>query len=258
MSSDVEFYEFRRGVVSWLYTSRRKPLVYQDRTFAPTTIKRSGISQTQDLQRNVLDLTVPLTLPVLAQFRPVAPLAKISVLLRVLPAGETVARGIWGGTLVNVEDNAHRAIIHCAPASAAASATGLGECWQKTCRHVLFGPGCKASREAMRVDATLTTVGAVTVQAAAFAAKPDGWFAGGYITWTTPNGLVELRYVITHVGDTLTLLTPALVAVGTVVATYPGCNHTTSDCDTKHHNIPNYGGQPYIPTKGAQNNNPGF
>mgnify|MGYP001065358556 CR=1 FL=1 len=256
--SDVEFYEFRRGTVAWRYTSRRKPLVYQGQTYASASIKRGEIAQTQDLSRNVLDLTVPLDLPVLQQFQPAAPLAKISVLLRVLPANETVARGIWGGKLASVEDNTHRAIIHCLPPSAGASTAGLSECWQKPCRHVLYGPGCKASREAVRVDATLTSVGATTVQGAAFAAKPDGWFAGGYITWTTSTGLVELRWVITHVGDMLTLLTPSLVAVGTTVAAYPGCNHTASDCDTKHHNILNYGGQLYIPEKGAQNNNPGF
>lgn len=256
--SDVEFYEFRRGTIAWRYVVRRKPLVYLGQTYEPATIKRSGIAQTQDLTRNVLDLTVPLDLPVLAQFQPAAPIAKITVLLRVLPSGQTTARGIWGGTLANIEENTHRAIIHCMPASAAASNTGLRECWQKTCRHVLYGPGCQASREAVRVDATLTTVGTVTVSGAAFATKPDGWFDGGYITWNTPTGLVELRYVVTHVGDTLTLLSPALMPVGTVVATYPGCNHTTSDCNTKHNNIRRYGGQPFIPLKGAQNNNPGF
>lgn len=256
--SDIEFYEFRRGVASWLYTSRRKPLVYQGRTFEPATIKRSGISQSQELQRNTLDLTVPLNLPVLSQFQPVAAIAKITLLVRVLPSGETTARGIWGGSVSNIEDNNHRAIIHCLPASAGLAATGLAGCWQKTCRHDLYGPGCGASRADVRVDGTLTAVTTTTVEAAAFAGKPDGWFDGGFITWSTPDGLIELRYVISHVGAVLTLLTPANVAVGTVVATYPGCNRTTDDCDTKHHNIPRFGGQPYIPPKVPFNNNPGF
>lgn len=256
--SDVEFYEFRRGVASWLYTSRRKPLVYQGRTFAPATIKRSAISQTQDLQRNVLDLTVPLTLPVLGQFQPVAPIAKFTLLVRVLPAGDTVARGIWGGKVSNIEDNDHRAIIHCMPASAGLAATGLAGCWQKNCRHDLYGPKCKASRPAVRVDGTLTAVTTTTIAAAAFAGKPDGWFAGGDVQWTTSTGLVEVRYIVSHVGQVLTLLTPSAVAVGTVVAAYPGCNHTADDCNTKHDNILRYGGQLYIPTKVPFNANPGF
>lgn len=256
--SDVEFYEFRRGTVAWLYTSRRKPLVYKGRTFEPASIKRSVIAQTQDLTRNVLDLTVPLDLPLLAQFQPVPPLAKISVLCSVLQSGQTQARGIWGGKLANIEENRGRAILHCMPPQAAMAANGLRGCWQKTCRHVLYGSSCKASRTDVRLDATLTGVTTATVSAAAFATQADGWWAGGFIEWTTNTGLVEVRFIISHVGEVVTLLTPSNVVVGTVVATYPGCNHTLDDCENKHHNLDNYGGQPYIPPKVPFNNNPGF
>ena len=47
----------------------------------------------------------------------------------------------------------------------------------------------------------------------------------------------------------ITILTPALLAVGRVLATYPGCDGTWNTCINKFNNWKNYGGQPWIPIK---------
>jgi hypothetical protein len=62
--------------------------------------------------------------------------------------------------------------------------------------------------------------------------------------------------VIDHVGDTLTLLTPASIPPGTPVAAYSGCDHTDGPggC-AKYENNLNYGGQKWIPLKNPQGNN---
>ena len=67
----------------------------------------------------------------------------------------------------------------------------------------------------------------------------------------------DARMVLTHVDDDLTMLLPfPFSAVGLDVDVFAGCDHTTTDCDTKFFttefpssNIPNYGGFPFVPLR---------
>ncbi len=88
--------------------------------------------------------------------------------------------------------------------------------------------------------------------------RADGDFNGGYIQYQI-GAAVERRYVTAHAGDTLTLLTPADIPVGTIVSAYSGCDHTTGagGC-AKFDNITNFGGQENIPLKNPMGSNPIF
>lgn len=57
-------------------------------------------------------------------------------------------------------------------------------------------------------------------------------------------------------GTVLTLLRPAQLPAGTVVATYPGDDHTLTTCDQKFNNAVNYGGDPFIPQKNPMGSDP--
>lgn len=248
----AEFYDFARGVSHHRYAAGDRSLVYQQQTYVAGTIKRSGLSESSDLARNVLDLSVPDSLPLLDLYRGTAPLDQIEVMLYGLRAGESTAKVLWEGEIGSVEwTSASTAIIHCLPPMASLQGLGLRRNWQKSCPHVVFGVGlgqCNADRQAFRLDATLSDVSGRVVKAAAFADKPGGWFAGGWIEWSA-GGHVQRRFVVEHVGDTLTLLTPALVDALTDVAGYPGCDHTLLGGCTKLNDTDNFGGQPWIPTK---------
>lgn len=248
----VEFYDFSQGAQHWRYTTVDRPLTYQQQSYDYAAIKRGNLSESQDLTRNTLDLTVPDSLSVLDPFKPGPFLDTINVMLYEMSRADGSVTPRWLGEIGSVSfvENS-QATIHCMPPMAATRATGLKRCWQKTCPLVIYSSGlgqCNANQQAMRVDATITSVAGSVVKAAAFATKPDNYFALGWIEW--PDGLqMQRRFIIQHTGDTLYLLTPASMSVGTVVATYPGCDQSLDTCYTKFNNWINYGGQPWIPQK---------
>lgn len=254
----TEFYDFARGAQHFRYTTVDRPLTYQQQAYTYAAIKRSGLSESPDLTRNTLDLTAPATLPLLDLYRGAALLDVVNVTLYRMSRSDSSVQARWVGTIGSVSFVAGgQATIHCLPPMASLQATGLKRCWQRACPHVVYGAGlgqCNADQASMRVDATLTGVQGSTVQAAEFASKPDNWFALGWIEW--PDGTAtQRRFVIQHVGDTLTLLTPARAAVGTVVSTFPGCDQSLATCHDKFNNDVNFGGQPWIPETNPFGNN---
>lgn len=130
------------------------------------------------------------------------------------------------------------------PAQTSMRRPGLRQTQQKMCLYVLFGPGCNASREAHRTNMALQAATGITISAPEFA-EADGRYAGGFIEWSPEVSMVDRRFIIDHVGDTVTLDSFALdLAAGSVVAAFPGCDHTTTICEEEFDNILNYGGIP--------------
>jgi uncharacterized phage protein (TIGR02218 family) len=124
-----------------------------------------------------------------------------------------------------------------------------GPKYQKPCNHILYDAGCGVDKNLFKVTATLTSVAAETIKAAAFATKPDGWFNAGYIEKGT-----ERRMILSHVGDTLTLLNPmAGLVVGDVITAFAGCKRDFADCNTKFNNAPNFFGFEFIPGRNPFN-----
>lgn len=247
----VELYDFSYGVAHFRYANGVRAVSWQSQQYDPAALDRGAIHAGSDPSRNTLDITAPLSLPLLDLFRPVGTLQRIGLTLyRQNVNGSTAA--IWNGEIGSVEFAGDKATIHCLPPLAALNSLGLKRAWQKSCPHVLYGAGlgqCNASRTAVQTSATLTGVAGDVINAAAFAAQADGWWAGGYIEWDDGT-VVQRRFISSHAADAVTLLTPAApLVVGDVVTALPGCDHTLATCNSKFANAVNYGGQPWIPTK---------
>lgn len=255
-----EWFHFARGPQIWGYTSDSAPVVYGGVTYPSAPIKRGRLSESVDLARNTLDLDVPTALPVLDQFRGTSPMGHVHVFLYRRRKGTDTVELRWQGAIGSVQFKPKGlTTIHCLPPTALLSTNGLNRRWTKQCDRVLGSAGlgeCNVNLEAFRSDATIIDVAGRVVTAAAFGAQPDGWFTGGELVWTAPGGGQERRFVTEHTGTTLTLLTPALMASGTVVAAYPGDDHTFATCVTKFRNGDNYGGQINKPTKNPYGNEP--
>lgn len=251
LTRKTRLFDFARGAQHWMYARSTRDVPYSLQTYTRANIKAGAISESADVTRNTLDLTVPFDLPLLDQYKGSAPSEQISVHMLSWNATTGAADTLWIGEIGSVEFVTHTATIHCLPPMATMRALALKRCWQKSCPLTLYsaGPGqCNAGQSAATVAATLTSVSGRVVHAAAFAAQPAGRFNGGYIEWT--NGLAtERRFVVGHIGDTLTLLTPALAPVGTNVNALWGCDHSLAGGCADHGNTPNYGGQPWIPVK---------
>ena len=117
--------------------------------------------------------------------------------------------------------------------------------YQKQCNRILYDPGCGVARAAFKVTGVLSSVAGAVIRAPEFAAKPDGWFAAGYVELG-----VERRMILDHTGDTLTLRTamPSL-HVGVSLAAYAGCMRDSGTCNAKFNNGARFFGFEWIPTR---------
>jgi uncharacterized phage protein (TIGR02218 family) len=253
-----EFIDFARGPQHWRYTSDDRPLIFASQTYDNAPFKRGRITESFDASRGTLDIDVPLTLPILDIYRGTSPMANIQVILyrRRKSTGAVTIR--WIGIIGSIEFKASIATIHGLPPASRLSGNGLNKRWAKQCDLRTYSTGlgmCNKDPNVMRMDATLREVSGSTVKADAFASKPSDWFAGGWIEWADGTA-IERRFVIEHVGDTLTLLTPAQTFPGRVVAAFPGDDQTLQTCDEKFNNSDNYGGEPWIPEKNPFGSDP--
>jgi uncharacterized phage protein (TIGR02218 family) len=259
-SREIELYDFFRGVTHWRYTDIDRPAVVEGLTYLGARgLKRSAIVQSAEESKNNIEVTAPFNLSVLDVFKPFPPMQRIHLKIRRVRVSDGLITEAWNGIASDVEDsNESVSIIRCQTLMAAVNANGLRRNWQVSCPHTLYGRGCGVPQDDFRTDAVLSDVLGTVIKAPQFAAHPDGWFNGGFIRF--PDGAdVDYRFVLSHVGDTLTLLTPVQLPVGTPVAGFPGCNHLlTGDCSTKFNNELNNGGQHTIPTVNPFGSDPVF
>ncbi|UZW62767.1 phage BR0599 family protein [Lysobacter enzymogenes] len=96
--------------------------------------------------------------------------------------------------------------------------------------------------------AVLTDVDGLTLTAPELAGAPLT-LAGGSLTWTNADGLVERRSIMTHSGDGITVLYgSADLQEGLEVTAIPGCPRTWGACEERGNTV-HYGGALYKPGK---------
>lgn len=252
----VEIYDFARGVDHWRYTEADRAIVVETQTYAPVPgLKRGRITRSGEENKSGLEITAPLSLDLLALWRPYPPTERVTLRLRRVRKSDGVVSQAFSGVVSDVEDDEHGATLRCQTHMAAMAGNGLRRNWQIACPLVLYR--CGVSQDAFRTDAVLANATATTISAAIFATKPDGYFTGGFVRWATGT-FTEHRFVIGHVGDTLTLMTPTALATGAAVAAFPGCDHSLATCNSKFGNAPGYGGQHTIPKKNPFGSDPVF
>lgn len=117
------------------------------------------------------------------------------------------------------------------------------------CNHALFDSGCTLLKSSFAVNDAVDSATSTTVTAASLT-QASGYFALGYVTFTSGalNGLTRL--VKSFSGGVLTLLypLPSVPNAGDTFTVYPGCDKTQNTCSTKFSNTAHFRGFPYVPT----------
>ena len=244
----VELYRFALGLQRWTYTSGQTAVVYQSETYAPAPIRRSGIEQGNELHRAGLEITLPRDNPLAALFIASPPEGVMSVTLYRFHASDADAETItlWKGRVGGARLAGSELTLTCEPVATSLKRPGLRARYQMICRHALYSAGCGALAASFRVDGTVAAVSGASVQVAAAASKPDGYFVAGMLTTASAGA----RMIVGHTGANLTLVAPMPgLAVGMDVQLYAGCDHSVATCRDRFGNLPNFGGFPYIPIK---------
>lgn len=249
LSREIELFDFSIGLSHWRYTDAGREAIVEGQRHAPVALARGRIAQSGEEAKNTLEITAPLDLPLLNLFRPTPPGLRMRLDLKRVRVRDGLVRLGWTGHVADLDETHSHAKLRCTSLASAVETLGLRRSWQSSCPLVLYGQGpgaCNADPDTHAVDAVLSDATGYTVAAAAFAAFENGHFDGGVLQWTAVFG-TERRFIVSHSGATLRLLTPTALAAGSNVIALPGCDRTTGPrgC-AKFDNTVNYGGQPTL------------
>lgn len=243
-------FRFFSGERSWLYTNQAASVPRGSDVYTPLVISMGPTEQSaQELPRGV-EINLPSNDLLALEFKPFLPPLPIEVDVytrhRTDPEGEyrTVFIGECGSCNFNMDGTA---TITCYPLGHKLQRTIPWPAYCATCNWAVFSNGCGVDRELFKVQGTVDAVSADTISIAAVASKADQWFANGYVVRDATN---EVRWILSHVGGLLTLVSPFLgLKSGEALTVFPGCDGLELTCKEKFNNLPRHAGFPDVPRK---------
>lgn len=226
-------------------TSHSESVSWQGFNFCPELISRGEIRLLPDTTRGTLVVSMSTKSDLARRW-----LADSSDNLMSLTLWTKVGANdpdvVWSGTLIQAEASGSIIRGTFITSAGALQQVGVRRRYQRTCPYDLYGPQCKVDEGAFSTIGTVISESAdgITVVVTEAASEADGFYTGGIIQ----NATLRKRYIVKHVGDTLTL-SKKLGGLGGTVTLMAGCNKTTADCQDTFNNLDNYGGFPYMPLK---------
>jgi uncharacterized phage protein (TIGR02218 family) len=274
----IELFEFIRtsGGIDyyWRYTGSDRNVWHNNVEWKAVPIRHDAIRLSSEAQSTTLVVTLPIEEEFCQQFRYFGTLPSDTVWLRLRRAhagdmtdpdgmAPTISDSLvtWIGTVNGITQvDEVEAKVTCAMLAASFQRGGLRYGYQRNCPHALYAPNtCKVNRESFRVNGVVTVISGLTITAPEFATEPDGWFAGGFIEYPLPAGMIERRMVVAHVGTQITLVgIPVGVDVGDTIAAFAGCDRVVDTCVNKFNNLGNFGGFPHTPGRNPFDGKPVF
>lgn len=249
-SSEVRLllFQTRDGLLKWAYTSAAEPVEIEGITYVPEAFQVSGLKKNASGNDDAVTVQLPFDNPVVLMHMPYLPTQPIQVTVSGYQRRDAVAevREAFDGIVAGFGTRDSVAELSCVPVDAMAQQVP----WmtQKAgCVLATYSGRCGVNMEDFATPVgAITSFAATTIQAAAFATKPDNWFRGGFIK-NAANG--DMRFITDHVGDTIKVIYPLTdMALDLVLTAYAGDDHTPETCHNKFNNKVNYLGFDHAPT----------
>ena len=241
----VELYEIIADTMHTLTTSRA-PVQWRGAEWTPDAVERGELRGSVDGKAATVTLTAcmdTLLTRYLASL-PILP-TRVNIYEHEPESGATVQ--VFGGVVLEVVPGADatRVSVNCASSSCILDAMLPRMIYSGQCQFVPFDAGCGLPAQNWGVVAAVSVDGC-RLLSPAFAARPDGYFARGYVE---AGG--DFRFVAAHVGEALTLQLPfdGRVANGVSVVAYPGCDGSPATCRDRFGNVARFGGCASIPSR---------
>lgn len=241
----------------WRLTSADIAITLPDGVFTPEPVSRSRMTFKHEDHSGSVDVYLPLSHAIVALFSTIQPQWPLSVtIFRAHRGAESEFVTIFVGHVGTVMFGNEQATISCIPLSARLTMAIPTLSVQSQCVWNLYGVGCLVPRANFEVPATVASVSGVSVTAPAFATKPNGWFNNGYIS---EDATGVRRFIVNHVGDTVTLAIPFLpqLLIGAAIKGYAGCDRSEAVCEAKFNNLVNHLGFPRIPARNPHDDRAG-
>lgn len=259
LGEPVDIYLFRWGAGPtdyFAYTDAEQPITLGSGpaaiTYQPIPISRSAVNASGTLDKSTLEVKTPTNVDLAEKYRLFPPSQVVSLVIRQGHIGDPDQQflTIWTGRVLGSKRTRSEASYTCDPISTSLRRTGLRRHWQYSCPHVLYGPMCRANKSAAAVVAGVASISraVVTLNPGWQIESSKHYYNGGLFEWDRPDGGRETRTIWKIDGDVLVLSgAPDGLAPGQLVSVILGCSKIITDCADLHHNLQNFGGQPWIP-----------
>lgn len=238
-----ELYIFEIGDETFRYSSAENDVVYSGNTYSAESIVRNEISREFDSAS--ASITLPYGLEPAPRYRVLNPSTTVWVTI-LKDTGAILFYGRVGGCSFDMQKAT--ATLKLISLQGMLKTKIPSRCYSTGCANELFDDRCGLVKEDFR-KALLPTTATVsedglTVTANALGEEGNGYFTGGYV-----QSGYEASYIISHAGNTITLLFPLQTYNGSLtIYAYAGCDKLLATCKIKFHNEPSFGGFPFVPT----------
>lgn len=253
MATKTELYRFsEQGSSSvWTFTSGNELVTYNAEDYSPTAISRTEAQVKNEISKANIEVHLPLTNEVAIRW--MADNGERIVTLTIFERDKAgVVNVVWKGRLASILPGMTDVTLKMESIFTSLRRPGLRARYQRSCRHALYGRGCRLNPEDFAVNGTVSNRSGnslVITEAAGYAA---GYFVGGMLR--TADG--TLSYVTGHNGAVITIQRMSFSILSEIgdgfpfaVKLYPGCPHDRSTCNSRFNNLLNYGGFDFIPVK---------
>lgn len=255
----IKLYKFMLGPLpedELRFTDAETVQVYENLEYTPVAISHSKLSATGTLDRTTMTITMQGQTELSNIFRIYPPSYVVTLVIFQGHVDDTANQFLmcWGGKVLNASWPNNELSLTCEPSSIAMRRPGLRRNYQRNCPHALYGVQCKAVKTAL--DAIcLNTYREHTIQVSTVGGNGT-WYSNGTIEWVNEAGRREIVSIRSAGNDGMIKLAglPPTLKVGMAVKLYKGCDHTLGALGCAlHNNVPNYGGQPWIPLRNPVN-----
>lgn len=216
-------------------------------TFTPTSIRRGAIEVTEEMSRNTLEITMPISSAVPQLFLSAPPDGVVSVTVYRFHLTDTADEYIteFKGRVIATTFQDDEATLICEPIFTSLRRPGLRKYYAPQCVHELYGNGCNLLRDDWEVASSVIGESGNVLTVSAIASYANDWFTGGVFRCGTVR-----RLIVDSNATTITLLNGAGKSLmGQACILLPGCSHLRSDCHNKFNNVPNYLGFDWMPLR---------
>jgi uncharacterized phage protein (TIGR02218 family) len=243
-AAPAELFQFSGGVAAY-YCSGQRAVTWQGVEYRPDWILHNDLEQSDELNKQGLEITVRSECPVAMLYVEDIPATSVNVRVYRYIAGVEDFRLVWAGRVVkpvfSSEDDS--CVLHCEPIYTMLKRPGLRRNYQLICPYCLYDAQCGLAMASWTTQVTVTAVsgGRVTISPS----RGSGYYTGGVFRLGARH-----RLVINDSGSYLQLAGAAPgIAAGTRADVSAGCDKTLETCISKFSNWLNFGGFPYIPLK---------
>lgn len=250
-------YEFTEAITESVtrFTSGPEDRVYTgdsgepfSSTFTASSVAHTEVHLTSAVEKQRVDFTFPTSNTfarsfVDGSFRNVTTVT----LWRAMEQDPNDVVAYWKGRIMGSRVEGERIVLSAESAYSSLRVAGLRARYQRTCRHVLYGSGCRLDYTDFDFATTVATItGARTLTLASVNGQANDYFTGGLLIIAGSLFFIEAQ---TGVALTVSTRLPDDLEVSDAVSIAPGCDRSRPTCEDKFDNVVNFGGFPYMPGK---------